>query len=352
MFAERWFPDLVGWGAGALAIDAGACSALVLKLDANYLESAATISQKVYERIRRSKQGGGIAMPVGAGAGRLRLPRLPWLAGAGPVAWRQLLIAIRTSRHLLDHYDDRRRHGRRRLAVLAGGGPRPRRPVLRARVRHRHDVLHDVPLLDAAPLGVPGRSRPHRVPEDAAAASRVPGGRRAGRRRPAPDGIQLVLFGVLTAAAPAGWPLMLAAAAFCLPFNGLTARRSTTSCSCSTRCGCPTGTTFDFQMFGKMMLFLFLQFLLLIPLLGIPAALGGAAYFLAGYSWPAFVVTAWLRARGRAAAARPGRRLGVSSGSTSAPRPRPERRRASRACRRSRPSRSRVDCHASGPLEA
>ncbi len=37
----------------------------------------------------------------------------------------------------------------------------------------------------------------------------------------------------------------------------------------------PGGTTFDFQMMGKMMLFMFLQLLLLIPLLGIPAALAG-----------------------------------------------------------------------------
>ncbi len=52
IFAEAWFPDLLAWGAGALAIDL-ALLALILKLDANYLESAAAISQKVYERLRR-----------------------------------------------------------------------------------------------------------------------------------------------------------------------------------------------------------------------------------------------------------------------------------------------------------
>ena len=99
IYAEDWFPDLVCWGAAALAIDA-ALLIVVLKLDANYIESAATISQKIYERIRRTKQGGGIAMPVSSRAGRLGMPQLPWLAGAGPVAWRQLLLVIRTSRHL------------------------------------------------------------------------------------------------------------------------------------------------------------------------------------------------------------------------------------------------------------
>ena len=182
VFAERWFPDLVGWGAGALAIDL-VLLAIVLKLDANYLETAATISQKVYERIRRSKQGGGIAMPVGAGAGRLRLPGLPWLGGAGPVAWRQLLIVLRTSRHLL--FTSMLVVGMVAAGLLfvAGGGSRTAGSFLCALVRHRDDVLHDVPLLDAAPVGLPGRSRPHRVLEDPAARSHVPGGRRAGRRR-------------------------------------------------------------------------------------------------------------------------------------------------------------------------
>ena len=106
-------------------------------------------------------------------------------------------------------------------------------------------------------------------------------------------GIQFVLFGILAAATPSGWPLMLAAAAFCLPFNGLTLGLNNVLFLLYPVRN-PTGTTFDFQMFGKMMLFFFLQIMLLVPLLGIPAAMGGAAYFLAGYSWAAFVVTAWL----------------------------------------------------------
>ena len=86
---------------------------------------------------------------------------------------------------------------------------------------------------------------------------------------------------------------MLVAAAFCLPFNGLMlGLNNLLFLLYPVRH--PTGTTFDFQMFGKMMLFFFLQIVLLLPLLGIPAAMGGAAYFLAGYSWPAFVVTTWL----------------------------------------------------------
>ena len=47
-------------GCGALAIDA-LLLALIFKLDADYLESAAAISQKLYEKVQRMKQGGGIA---------------------------------------------------------------------------------------------------------------------------------------------------------------------------------------------------------------------------------------------------------------------------------------------------
>ena len=122
IFAERWFPDFLGWGAAALAIDA-ALLVLVLKLDANYIESAATISQKVYERIRRTKQGGGIAMPAGPGG-----PTTP--APAAPLAGRRradrLAATAAGDAHLppdADHHDDPRRHVRR----PASRSP-PRRP--------------------------------------------------------------------------------------------------------------------------------------------------------------------------------------------------------------------------------
>ncbi len=97
ILADAFFPDLVCWGAAAAAIDLGLL-VLVLKLDADYLEGAAAVSQKLYERIRRARQGGGIALPTSKSAARLRIPRLPWLGGAGPLAWRQLLLAMRTSR--------------------------------------------------------------------------------------------------------------------------------------------------------------------------------------------------------------------------------------------------------------
>ena len=84
------FPDLVGWGVAAAAIDLGLLI-LVVKLDADYVEGAAAISQKLYERMQRARKGGGVALPTSKVEARLRIPRLPWLGGAGPLAWRQLL---------------------------------------------------------------------------------------------------------------------------------------------------------------------------------------------------------------------------------------------------------------------
>jgi hypothetical protein len=50
----------------------------------------------------------------------------------------------------------------------------------------------------------------------------------------------------------------------------------------------------DFQLMGRVMLLMLLQFLILIPSLGIPAAFGGIVYWLSGFSWPAFAATSWL----------------------------------------------------------
>ena len=37
-----------------------------------------------------------------------------------------------------------------------------------------------------------------------------------------------------------------------------------------------------------------MQFLILIPALGIPAAAGGIAFFVSGYHWPVFAGVSWL----------------------------------------------------------
>ncbi len=79
ILAATLFPDLVCWGAAAAAIDLGLLI-LILKLDADYLEAAAAISQKLYERLQRARQGGGIALPTSKTRGAAPRAAVP-LAG-------------------------------------------------------------------------------------------------------------------------------------------------------------------------------------------------------------------------------------------------------------------------------
>ena len=88
IMAPRVFPDLVCWGAGSLAIDA-LLLALIFKLDADYLESAAAISQKLYEKSSTDEARGrncitdlaeGGEHPAGAGFPGSEAP-VPWRGG-------------------------------------------------------------------------------------------------------------------------------------------------------------------------------------------------------------------------------------------------------------------------------
>jgi hypothetical protein len=105
--------------------------------------------------------------------------------------------------------------------------------------------------------------------------------------------LQLVILGLFTAAAPASAPAMLVAAAFAVPFNGMIlGLNNLLFLIYPVRL--MSGTAFDFQTLGRSLLFFSLLFLLLIPLLGIPAGVGGLACLLIGFSWPVFALTAWL----------------------------------------------------------
>ncbi len=95
MFAETLFPEFVGWGSLALGIDLLLLT-VVIRLDANYLEAAMGISQKIYSKVQQARRGGG-AMTIHRRAAKRRFPMLPYLAGAGPVAWRQFVTALRNS---------------------------------------------------------------------------------------------------------------------------------------------------------------------------------------------------------------------------------------------------------------
>jgi len=95
--AEHVFPDLILWSGIALAIN-GALFAFIIWLDAEYRETAIGVSQKLYSRIQRAQRSG---MAPTASSSRGRVPQLPWLGGAGPIAWRQMTNALRNARSMM-----------------------------------------------------------------------------------------------------------------------------------------------------------------------------------------------------------------------------------------------------------
>jgi hypothetical protein len=94
--------DLLAYGVRCLGIDA-ALVVLVFLLDADYLEASAAASERLYARLLRVRQAGASAgwyTPSKGKGKRVTLPSLPWWGGVGPIAWRQLLAALRSLRGL------------------------------------------------------------------------------------------------------------------------------------------------------------------------------------------------------------------------------------------------------------
>jgi len=97
--ARTWL-DTLQWTALAALVD-GILLVVVFLLDAGYLEASAIASEKRYERLQRLRAGGMTgAARYGGGRPRFRIPLLPWLGGAGPIIWRQLVTATRGYRAL------------------------------------------------------------------------------------------------------------------------------------------------------------------------------------------------------------------------------------------------------------
>jgi hypothetical protein len=289
ILARRFFPDLVCWSAAALAIDAGLLI-LVIKLDADYIEGAAAISQKLYDRMQRARKGGGVALATSRVEARLRVPRLPWLGGAGPLAWRQLLVAMRTSRLVIlvslgigcvllvmALFMPAGPHGSEVIVPSMGVGFIFYLTFIFAMQlpwAFRGDIDH-MDSLKALP-----------VPPLALATGELAGGVVVLAT------IQFVVLAALLAAngSPA---VIITAAAFLIPFDVLMLGVSNMLFLIYPVRLVQTGAP-DFQLMGRMMLLMLLQLLILIPALGIPAAFGGLAFWLSGLWWPAFAATSWL----------------------------------------------------------
>jgi hypothetical protein len=98
--ARAVWPDLLLWSGIGAAMNA-ALLALVVRLDADYLEAAAGASQRAYERLQRMRGERRLSSAAAGRPPRGRVPLLPWLGGAGPTAWRQLTTMLRTARGTL-----------------------------------------------------------------------------------------------------------------------------------------------------------------------------------------------------------------------------------------------------------
>ena len=97
MTAERLVPDALGWAALGTVLVVGVY-ALAIRLDANYLETAARVSRQMEERRRRAMSGGVFAPQSKRALRSSRLPQPPWWGGVGPLAWRQAIQTFRGSR--------------------------------------------------------------------------------------------------------------------------------------------------------------------------------------------------------------------------------------------------------------
>jgi len=97
--AQSWRAGLV-YASLAIGINA-VLMFVVFYLDADYLEAAASRSQAVYARIQRLRKGGLAAIGGPGKKVRGAVPQLWFMTGVGPVAWRQMTSALRSSRGLL-----------------------------------------------------------------------------------------------------------------------------------------------------------------------------------------------------------------------------------------------------------
>jgi len=283
--AASLYPELLTWGTLGLLIDLLMLS-LVMGLDANYLETSATVSQRRYERISRLKRG---AAGTGGSAAlaRWRIAPLPWLGGAGPLAWRQLTGALR---------------GSRRLVILVaivgivccsvfvhnrGGQSSVLEPLIGVAVWINlffvsmlrfdfHDDLDRLDFLRSMPIGAA-----------AVAAGEIV----------APVVVLSLLQALLLIAAwmavPESRLYLPIVAAFALPVNVLLVGIENLLFLLFPlrQAGLIAG---DMQLFGRQMVIFMCKLLLLIAAVGAASIFGAVAYLVAGKSWAAFGVAGWM----------------------------------------------------------
>jgi hypothetical protein len=280
--AESFVPGLIGWGAAALAIDLGLLG-LAMWLDVNFLEASIAVSQKIYQRTQRIRSGAGWSA---AATSRGKLPMLPWLGGAGPIARNQLLKLVRGSPRLII------------FVVLMGVA------ICVPAILSRHAGA-DVTGFFAMQMGMITLMVVRTLPFDfrgdldhleqlkslPLSAAAITVGELFG---PVLLLTALHVASVLVAAAflESGRTVLFAIAAFALPFNWLLFGVENFFFLLFPSRVTP-GAAGSFQFFGRMIVESLVRALVLGMLMGIAALFGWVVYLLAGDSWPAALLAAW-----------------------------------------------------------
>jgi hypothetical protein len=260
--------------------------AVVIGLDANYLETAAAVSQRRYERRQRARAGGIARLTDGSGPS-FAVPQLPRCYGAGPIAWRQLIGAARSSRALLvllliigtaagTFLMQHRGHSATSLERLLGTVAWMNVVFISMLKFDFRDELDRLDLLRSLP-----------IPPIAVAAGEI--------FTPVLvlTAMQAALLIAVTICFRHSWRYVIAAAAFAVPFNVLhVAIENLLFLMFPLRsAGLIAG---DMQLFGRQMVIFCCKFLLLLAALFVAAVVGTIGYILGNQSWHAFGVAAWI----------------------------------------------------------
>ncbi len=279
-------PDLLKWAIPAFLINL-LMLAIVIGLDANYLETAATVSQRRYERRQRARSGGIARLSDGNGP-RFSVIQLPRWARAGPIAWRQLIGAARSSRALFILLLIIGSAAAAFVAQLHSGGSAASLgkmigtvgwmnvvfiSMLKFDFRDELDRLDLLRSLPVSPIAV------------AAAEVFTPVA--------VLTAMQATLLIAVAVCFKHAWQFVIPAAVFAVPFNVLhVGIENLLFLMFPLRsAGLIAG---DMQLFGRQMVIFCCKFFLLLTGLSVAAAVGTVGYILGHQSWLAFGAVAWV----------------------------------------------------------
>lgn len=282
---EIW-PELVGWSVLAMVINLGLLG-LILCLNAQFYESSAAVSSRVYETIRRARRGQTFSMKPSHA--RFRVPMMPWWGGAGPNLWRQLTTLMRTPMQFL---------GLALFLVLPAllmvvmipkksSGP----PVAVAGL----SVMLSMALIAPSMVGFDFRADLDRM--ETLKTLPLPSARLAIGQILTPafiiSGTEWVTLAILIGFSPTLWGWLIGIGALLLPLNVLLLTiENVYFLWFPFRMNSAGGV--DFQAMGRQMLLFTAKFLSAGVAAALAAGLGAAAYFLSGRHWPAAFVGAWI----------------------------------------------------------